>query len=87
MASSMRNTSLYGRSPQNGRGHAAGSRFNPPGPATGGMLVKVTPDSTDEGAAGKGAGASGVANTTVPPQYQKRVGEYFRRVSDDMEQP
>jgi len=66
---------------------ASGSNRGLAGTGPGGVLVKVTPETSDQGAASKGAGASGASNAVVPPQYQKRVGEYFRRVSDDMEQP
>jgi hypothetical protein len=43
-------------------------------------------DNPDGNAAATGSEAKGENDPAVPPQYRKRVGDYFRRVADELEQ-
>jgi hypothetical protein len=83
--SSLKNVGLYGTMPmrasasKSGDGRAdkgAGSRSD----------GKADNDNPDGNANASGTQAQGENDPAVPPQYRKRVGEYFRRVADELEQ-
>ncbi len=85
MQSSLRNVGLYGTLPTHGQ--EAGGQ--PGGSADHGVASTAngSPDSTEnpEGAAANGTQkASGQSDAPVPPEYKQRVGEYFRRVADEL---
>lgn len=84
--STMRNTSLYGRIPSRQRGGGQRSSKQADGPLAGGR--------PDGGGDREPIGqvdvsrlhASGEADVAVPPQYKRKVGEYFQRVADELGQ-
>jgi hypothetical protein len=86
-SNNMRNTSLYGRRPMTAGGGAhSRSRKANAGPGAGGILAGGKPGESEDAHTAGNVSASGAGDATVPPQYQRRVGEYFRRVADDMDQ-
>jgi hypothetical protein len=85
MQSSLRNVGLYGTLPT----HSRESAGQPGGSADHGVASSANgqPNSADnpEGAGANGSQkASGQSDAPVPPQYKQRVGEYFRRVADEL---
>ncbi len=82
--SSLRNTGLYGRIPRKQAGGARAGRS-----ALGGNTPGET-SSNPPGQAGAtapgGMQASGESDVAVPPQYKRKVGEYFQRVADELGQ-
>ena len=85
MQSSLRNVGLYGTLPT----HSRESGGQPGGSADHGVASSANgqPDSENnpEGAGANGSQkASGQSDAPVPPEYKQRVGEYFRRVADEL---
>ena len=83
--SSLRNTSLYGRIPARSRAGGNRSGRSAAGPGGGGNAAG------DQGIAGGQIDAaklraSGESDVAVPPQYKRKVGEYFQRVADELGQ-
>jgi hypothetical protein len=81
--SSLRNVGLYGRRPTGKPGGATGGgRLGGPGagaPGDGQQADQST------GLANTGRlQASGASDAAVPPQYRKKVGDYFQRVADEL---
>jgi hypothetical protein len=80
--STLNNVGLYGHfptrsSPANGRGG------NRPGVSTDGSGNPNEDPSLATGPGGRES-ITGEGAANVPPQYRKRVGEYFRRVADEL---
>jgi hypothetical protein len=85
MQDSLRNVGLYGTLPL----HGQQSGGQPGGSADHGVASTANglPTSAEnpEGATTNGTQkASGQSDAPVPPEYKQRVGEYFRRVADEL---
>ena len=83
---SLRNVGLYGSLPLRGQQSARANGGHAPG-----GLGDRSAGGADEPGAGKGTGAdrlraSGQSDASVPPEYRRRVSEYFQRVADELEQ-
>jgi hypothetical protein len=85
MQSSLRNVGLYGTMPTHGResgGEPGGSaNHGIASTANGAPPSADNPDGAGSDATQK---ASGQSDAPVPPEYKQRVGEYFRRVADEL---
>jgi hypothetical protein len=83
--SSLKNVGLYGTMPMRASASKSGD-----GRAQQGIGSrsdgKADNDNPDGNANASGTQAQGENDPAVPPQYRKRVGEYFRRVADELEQ-
>jgi hypothetical protein len=83
--SSLRNVGLYGRIPQRGRESPAGGKHADHGSGS----VSNGENAPGSNRAGDSRGhlnASGQTDVAVPDRYKRRVGEYFQRVSDELEE-
>lgn len=84
--STLRNTGLYGRIPSRARAGGAHSGRNVNGPAAGGNADGGNRGDTGGAISNGKFEASGDSDVAVPPQYKQKVGEYFRRVADELGQ-
>ena len=86
MRSSLKNVGLYGNLPLTGRESAsAGAGKNDRG-GSADPNGRVDANNNPDGAAAAGASqANGESDAAVPPEYKQRVGDYFRRVADELE--
>lgn len=85
MRSTLDNVGLYGSLPLVSQ-ESGGSGKAQRGAATDASgIARTNPNAARNGAESK-LHASGSGDTPVPAQYKRRVGEYFQRVSDELEQ-
>lgn len=85
--SALDNVGLYGALPtldatgsRGGAADAAGVRAGRIGPQMPGFATASVETEAE-------LRASGAAQTPVPPAYRRRVGEYFRRIAEELDQP
>ncbi|HET6248362.1 MAG TPA: hypothetical protein VFE47_11740 [Tepidisphaeraceae bacterium] len=83
--SSLSNVGLYGRIPTRGGPARAGGGHSDHGVTTTAGGTATPGDPTASNAQGK-INASGQSQAAVPDRYKRRVGEYFQRVSDELDQ-
>jgi hypothetical protein len=83
MRSSLQNVGLYGTLPAQGK-EAGGNGHADRGSATDSPGSHDDSKNPDSSAAGDKQNASGQSDANVPPQYKAGVGEYFRRVNDEL---
>lgn len=83
--SSLRNVGLYGQIPVQGRqaGARGGSAMRGVGSEANGPAKDPLDSANGDPARIR---ASGQSDAAVPPRYQRRVGEYFQRVADELDQ-
>lgn len=82
--STLRNVGMYGelaRAARESRGGGGRSDKGVAGDGRGGMTDRGNPG--DIGVGGKGT-STGESDATVPAAYKRRVGDYFRRVADEI---
>lgn len=85
MRSSLENVGLYGSLPVASQASGGGGKAQNGTASEANGIARTNPNAARNGGDSK-LHASGGSEAPVPAQYKRRVGEYFQRVSDELEQ-